>query len=135
MTRTIKSAIPDVDPATTPKTYSLTDDYFQSPREARLNCGIAKGDVIWTEFNKQAVKALVLYVGGRHSDLYGWQPFFNVAFITKQGAWAKAWNRTYPGPVQRGYWRAGALPPEIATLFEEKGIERHLLLTRNARTS
>ena len=68
------------------------------------------GDVVFVAYGDVAKRALITHVGAYRDRFGDRKEWFQVLLETKRGEWARVWNRTYPGPIQRGYKLAGRAP-------------------------
>lgn len=124
MARIIKNLRIELPPVTAEvKPWIERDDVddWSSYRNARENAHFQPGDVVWIAYGTEHRKAVVLDVFPESDGLASWRPKYRVVRLNQTGkTWAKTWYYTWGGVIQRGYLRAGALPPDIAALFESE---------------
>lgn len=122
MGRRLKTVTEPLPPVTAePKPWVQRDDVddWSTYRNARENSQFKPGDVVWVVYGAEHRKAVVISVFPEADGLACWRTKYRIVRLNQNGkAWAKTWYYVWPGMIQRGYLRAGALPPEIASLFE-----------------
>jgi hypothetical protein len=83
-----------------------------SYKEAKAAAPYKAGEVVYVAYGDGYAKALIDYVTARLDRFDDPKEAYIVRRETKAGLWSKRAYLTYPGIIQRGYYRAG-LAPEI----------------------
>lgn len=123
MGRIVKNMPVDLPAVTTePKAWTQdAESTWDSYREAKDGAQFKRGDVVWLLDGNGFRKGVVFAAFPERNPYDDWRIRYRVLGLNKDGkTWSKMFHDTWIGQIQRAYFRAGALPPEEARLFEEE---------------
>ena len=86
------------------------DDLAITPKEVREAAPYKVGEVVYEAHGEGFRRAYVHAVQIKMGFDGFWREQYAVFPETKAGLWSKLYHITHPGPIQRGYQRAGLAP-------------------------